>query len=106
MADYKETNVVGSQWNRFSRVIIENPLHENQTVNCVEQQVVVLGDKTIVQDIGNLWFNFDPDFKVPLLHPETGELLGETTGSAVLLHVYSYVMAQALIRDEKNKVLS
>lgn len=101
MPDYKESNVTGRSWNRFCRVVIDNPRNASPSVLCVEQEITALGDKDIQRDIGNLGFVFDPAASFPALHPETHEPTGATlTGAEVYVAVLSYVMSEAKKRDE------
>lgn len=102
MADYKETEVAGTSWQRFSRVVIENPRNGAPSVLCVEQRVTNLGEDQpeIIQDIGNLGFPFDPAAVIPVVNPETMEPTGETiTGMDIYVGIYSYVMMMAAARD-------
>lgn len=99
MADYKESTVAGTKWHRFSRVVIDNPRNAAPSVICVEQEVIALGSNEIMRDIGNLNFQFDPAFSFNTLNPVTGAVTGTATGAQALALVYSYVMAQAALRD-------
>lgn len=98
--DYKQTEVTGQAWHRFSRVVIDNPRDQAPSVVCVEQEVIALESGEIVRDVGNLNFGFDPTAQFPLLNPLTNEPTGQyASGAAVYALVYSYVMAEAAKRD-------
>ena len=98
--DYKETNVTGSAWHRFSRIVIENTRHQPPSIICVEQEVIALDAGEILRDVGNLNFAFSPADSFAVLDPETNLPTGVVaTGAQVYAVVYSYVMAQAIARD-------
>lgn len=100
MADYKQSNIVGQKWNRFSRIVIDNPRSAAPSVMCVEQEVISLGDDEVVRDIGNLSFPFNPAEEFDILDPSTNMSTGQTaSGAMVYALVYSFVMGQALKRD-------
>lgn len=101
--DYKASNVAGSEYHRFSRVVIDVPLNATPQIICVEQSVLRLPDgrTPIIQDVGNLNFSFDIEACFPLLNPATGEPTGQTiSGAEVYAAIWSVVMAKAKERDE------
>jgi len=103
MADYKQTSIAGQQWNRFSRVVIDNPRNAAPSVICVEQEVIALEAGEVVRDVGNLHFPFDPSAEFPILNPVTNEPTGATaTGAQVYALVYGYVMSEAAKRDQRR----
>lgn len=61
MADYKESSVAGTSWQRAVRVVVENPYGGAPSVNIVEEKVINLGDSVITKLCGNLTTTFDPD---------------------------------------------
>lgn len=98
--DYKQTDIIGHKWHRFSRVVIENPRTSSPFVVCVEQEVLALEGSEIVRDIGNLNFGFDPNATFELINPLTNEPTGQLAdGKTVYALVYSYVMSEAAKRD-------
>lgn len=100
MSNYKQTTIAGQQWNRFSRIVIDNPRSAAPSVMCVEQEVIALGEGEVVRDIGNIGFPFDPEASFPVIDPVTNESFGVmATGAEVYALVYSYVMAEAEKRD-------
>ena len=100
MADYKQTTIAGQRWNRFPRIVIENPRSAAPTVLCVEQEVIALEAGEFVRDIGNLNFPFDPSAQFPIINPLTNEPVGAmASGGDVYALVYSYVMNEAAKRD-------
>lgn len=101
MPEYKENEIAGSQWNRFERVVIENPRNGVPVVACTEQQVITLADNEITRTIGGMAFNFNPAEEFALLDPETNLPTGETaTGAQVRQLIFSYVLHEAMKRDE------
>jgi hypothetical protein len=61
MADYKETTVTGTSWQRASRVIIENSLGQAPTMIFVEEEITNLANgKQLKEAIGTLNITFDP----------------------------------------------
>jgi hypothetical protein len=100
MPDYKQTTVAGQQWNRFSRIVIDNPRNAAPSVLCVEQEVIALAQGEVIRDIGNLSFPFDPAAQFNILDPATNLPTGQTAnGIDVYALVFSYVMAEAAKRD-------
>jgi hypothetical protein len=100
--DYRQGEVAGTKWHRFSQVSIRNPYQGFPEVTCQEQEVMVFGAQTVVREVGGLDFKFDPAAEFPLLDPVTNEPTGETvTGAQVHALVYSYVLAEAKKRDER-----
>lgn len=98
--DYKQTDVTGTTWHRFSRVSIENPYQGQPRVNCSEQECITLPTGDFIRDIDMLSFDFDPSEEFPLLNPSTNEPLGGTSsGLNAYILVYSYVMHEAAKRD-------
>lgn len=98
--DYKQTNIAGQQWHRFSRIVIDNPRNAAPSVTCVEQEVIALASGEIIRDVGNLNFPFDPSAQFDILNPDTNLPTGATaTGAQVYALVYGYVMHQAAKRD-------
>lgn len=102
MPDYKQTTIAGDKWNRFSKIVIDNPYQAPPQVICVEQEVIALGDgRNVLTDAGNLNFPFDPNEAFPLLNPLTGEEVGSTVmGAQAHAIIWSYVMHEAKKRDD------
>lgn len=98
--DYKQTEVIGSAWHRFSRIVIENPRPGIPTVTCIEQEVIALTSGEVIRDVGNLSFIFDPSGTFEILNPLDNTPTGQmASGSDVYALVYSLVMAEAKARD-------
>lgn len=100
--DYKQMEVGGSVWHRFSRITINNPRPGYPTVVCAEDEVIALGSNEVTLHVGDLKFEFNPVETFELVNPVTNELMGATsTGIDVHVLVYSYVMHEAKKRDIK-----
>jgi hypothetical protein len=100
MPDYKQTSIAGQQWNRFSRIVIDNPRNGSPSVLCVEQEVIALAQGEVIRDIDNLNFPFDPNAQFDILDPATNLPTGQTAiGAEVYALVFSCVMAMAAKRD-------
>lgn len=98
--DYKQSDVAGTAWHRFGKIVIENPYLSQPVVNCAEEEVITLSAGEFIRDVDMLSFNFDPTEEFVLLDPTTNASLGTTsTGLNVYVLVYSYVMHEAAKRD-------
>jgi hypothetical protein len=100
MANYKEQEITGSQYQRACRVIIENALDETPTVNFVEEEITILPNNKNHKLIGSLQMTFDPNEMVTMVDPETNELT-ETVYPASLAQwiIYSLYFKKANERD-------
>ena len=97
MANYKETQIAGTQWTRSFRVIIDNPLDQTPRIIFMEQQATVLNDgKLLVQPSGHIERQFDPSGRIELINPTDNQPLGQTvtqTDLYVILHSLYYKLA-------------
>ena len=101
MADYKESTVSGTSWQRTNQIVIVNPSGGTPTVIYNEETAINLGDKTITTPCGNLSVPC-PDMteEIPLLNPETGEPTGQVmTVGALYQAIYSHYITKAQERD-------
>lgn len=100
MADYKESTVSGTKWQRASRVVIENPFGGTPHVSFVEEEVVNFGDKQITNPCANLIVQFDPAAEIALVDPATGTPTGKVMSHADLYAaLHSLYMQEAVKRD-------
>lgn len=99
--DYKETNVSGSSWTRARSLHIENPHDRTPNILIFEEDILVLGERTIVQPSTQLNVAIeDMSEMIPLRNPENGELTGdEVPIAAVYQALYSFYWMKALERD-------
>lgn len=58
--NYQESAVSGTSWKRACRIFVENPLNGAPSLMIVEEEAIVLGDKTITNVCANLNIQFDP----------------------------------------------
>lgn len=81
MADYKQTDILGSKYTRWRRINIENPREGIPSATILEEEVMNMGDQTIDRPSGNLNIKFsDPSKTIPLRNPlndwiETGSTM-------------------------------
>lgn len=100
MADYKETAVTGTQWQRCCGVTISNPRAGQPMVEMQEEVVAVVGGNTFSQTAQGLKFPFDPAEVITLRDPRTGEPIGTSmTGMDLYVALYSLYIQKALQRD-------
>lgn len=95
MADYKQTTVSGTAWQRAQLVIIGNHLGQVPTVTYQEEAIIALDDGNIQKSTGQLSYEIDPAGSIELVDMETLEKTGETVNVAL---VY-----QALFSDYINR---
>lgn len=107
MANYQETTGTGTSWKRCNRVIIDNPLTTPSSAVFMEEDVVVIGDRSIGVYGGNCSAEFTPEAIIPLRDPATGELTGGIQTQANLYQIlYSLYMQVALARDAAQQTSS
>ncbi len=105
MADYKQTTVAGTLWNRFGRIEIDNTRNGVPSIVCAEQSVIILGSNEIVKEVGTLRFDFDATAEFPILDPVTNTVQNDDwlealpKGMRTYVLIYSYVLSQASLRD-------
>lgn len=100
MADYKESTVSGTQWQRCWGVYIQNLYGTTPHVTLREEQVTVVSGATFQKDVGQIDFPFDPAATITLLNPETGEPFGATmTMGEMYVALWSLYMERAAARD-------
>lgn len=82
MANYKETTISGSQYQRCWRVNIENPFEGTKEITFFEEQINVIGEDTITKMLSNVSKQLNETtagISFPILNPETGEAIPEGT---------------------------
>ena len=101
MSDYQESSVVGTRWNRFNRIRIDNTLGAVPVVYLDEESVTVLADgRSLHEHVGTLQVPFVPEYPIERRNPGTGELTGQKIAlSEVYEIVYSLCIQEALVRD-------
>jgi hypothetical protein len=103
MADYKQSTVAGTAWQRCSEVRIANPYQGfggTPLVTFGEEQIINVGGKYVRQYVGELHKGFDPAATIAMLNPVTGESLGTTVTHGELYAIlFSLYMQTAQERD-------
>lgn len=100
MADYKQTTINGQKWNRFSRVVVNNPRAVAPSVTCVEEEVIQFDGQETIRQVGNLDFPFNPAETFDILNPDTNLPTGQKgSGAMAYALIYGYVMHETAKRD-------
>lgn len=107
MADYKQTSISGTAWQRAQMIIISNHLGQLPTVTYQEEAIIALNDGNIQKPIGSFGYQIDPTGEIDLVDMETLEKTGETINVA-LVHqaLFSDYINRAKARDEDVNVSS
>ena len=102
MADYNESTVLGSSWQRTFRILIENPHGLPPTISYSEEKVIAVeGSAPIKQYVGDLAGSVDLSGTIALRDPDTLELTGETIPvGAIYIALLSDYLNRAVERDQ------
>jgi len=101
MAEYQQTDVAGSQYQRGRSLYFENPLGAAPSLLVREERVINLANRQILEPAGEIRKTVD-DLSVvfPLRNPESGEETGEQlTFQDVYVALYSVYWHLANERD-------
>ena len=101
MADYKETTINGTAWQRAQLIIMSNHLGQLPTVTYQEEEILALDSGNIQRPVGQLSYTIDPLAEIELVDVETLLPTGETIPVA-LVHqaLFSDYINRAKARDE------
>lgn len=101
MADYKQTEVQGTQWVRAKRVIVDNPYMQQPTATFIEEMIINTANGILNVPYGHVTVPIDVNTGViDLVNPQTGELLGtQVSHMELYVIVHSFYMQQAKLRD-------
>ena len=105
MADYNESSITGTAYQRCYRMVIDNPLGGAPVVTCREERITNLADGTqsrlpIGPDIMEPVTPANLDEPFELRNPATGESVGiYTTYQELYIALYSAYWHLALKRD-------
>jgi hypothetical protein len=104
MADYKESTISGTSWQRTNQIVIVNPSGGTPTVIYNEETAFNIGTMTITSPCGNLTVPCsDMTEEIPLLNPVDGSSTGQTMTMGQLYQaIYSHYIAKATERDNAN----
>ena len=102
--DYRETNDNGpvKSWRRAHTINVLNPYKQMPTIQFHEEDRTMLPDgRTMVTNNTAVECEFsDPSKTFPLLHPVTGEVIGQAAYQDVYVMLFSLYMALAGERDK------
>jgi hypothetical protein len=105
MADYKESQVSGTQWQRCNAIHIQNTYGQLPSITMQEEQITIVGDQTFQRSVGGLNIAFDPSEEIQLLNPADGSPLGASmTQAQIHVAIWSLYMAKAAARDLEQVV--
>ena len=105
MAEYKESQITGSEYTRCNQVVISNPLGETPQIQFHESRVVKMADRHLTETQGVLQIAFDADKEVPLLNPETLEPTGQSmTMQQMYVALFSAYIQAAVARDTPPEI--
>ncbi len=107
MADYKESIVSGTSWQRTNQIVIVNPFGGTPTVIYNEETAINLGGgKVVTTPCGNLSVTCaDMTDAIPLLDPVTGLPVSTSAGATsmtigqMMVGIYSHYIYSAKKRD-------
>jgi hypothetical protein len=103
MPNYNQRTLSGDRYTRSKRVVIENPLGGIPSAMFLEQDVLVAGNETILQDLGAVrGVMTDPATPFPLLNPLDDSVVGQATYGDVYALLYSLYRKLAADRDAAN----
>jgi hypothetical protein len=105
MADYKESNVSGTQWQRCNGVYIQNSYKNVPNITLREEKVTEIGEELFFKDMGQIDFQFNPNAVIQLLNPVDGTPTGATMSMGEMyIALWSLYMTKAAERDTVQAV--
>lgn len=100
MANYRESSVSGSKWQRATRVVVDNQLGNTPSIYFEEEEIVNFDGTTFKKPVGIVNCVFEADKEIPLINPATGEELGATiTQKDIYVALHSLYMQLVAKRD-------
>jgi len=100
MANYKQSNLSGQEYQRCYAVSISNPLDATKQMGFAEEKIYVFNDTTINKMVPGCGVVYNPTATFPIIDPVTGEPTGATaTQSQVYQMLYSLYIQTATGRD-------
>lgn len=103
MANYKQSNITGQEYQRCYAVNITNILNSPRLIGFAEEKVYIFDQNTINKQVAGCGLTYDPTATFPILDPVTGDPTGETATQAQIYQlVYSLYVQTATARDAKQ----
>jgi len=106
-ANYKQSNIAGTEWTRSHRVQIDNPYGGTPTIVFHEQRAIALADGqviTIPADPAFAEIVFNPSTQIPLVNPFTGDPLFDADGNRQYAsHIEVYILLHSLYMQAVNQ---
>lgn len=101
MSNYKQAALTGDEWQRASRVRIENPYNGTPAIVYDEEVIAALSNGvTVNTPVGHLRQEMtDPATGFPLVHPVTGDPLGTAHYGDLHVMLHSLYLHLAAQRD-------
>lgn len=100
MANYKESNVSGVEYQRCHQLKIFNPLIGAKAAEFYEEKILTINNTFVVTGSDSCRKVFNPAEVINLLDPATGNPTGETVTHQKLYEIlYSLYLQTALERD-------
>lgn len=101
MADYKQSDVAGTKWQRCFRIDAQNPRGGVPCIIFFEEEVFTLGNgEEVRRPVGHMQVAYqDPAKTFDVLNPMTGDVVGTATHGQVYALMHSLYLACAAERD-------
>jgi len=103
MANYKQSNISGQEYQRCYSVNISNPLDAVKQIGFAEEKIYVFDQTTINKQVAGCGLKYDPTATFPILDPVTGNPTGKTATQAQIYQmIYSLYIQTATARDAQQ----
>jgi len=107
MANYQQTDVIGTSWVRCEGITIRNPYQQAAEIFFIEERLTTAGSNVIHEQAGSCSSVYAPDGIIELRDPATGIPTGESiTHDELYVIMYSAYMQSALKRDADAALLA
>lgn len=108
--NYKESQIVGTEYQRARLVEIHNQKDVLPHIAFIEEMITVLPNRTLSAPVGQISTQYKPDSLIELFNPETGDPILNGDGSQmvmsqqmVMLVIHSLYMQLVRERDKANE---
>ena len=107
MANYKESEVVGTTYTRCNNIVIKNPLNGVKQAVFNEETVLVMTGATVTSPAKDCSLEFVSDGYIDVYDPNTNEQIGTMSHVEVYKILYSMYLTAAYKRDNNpNKYIT